>query len=58
MKIDIFAHICPQKFIDAFAKQAVSWETVARTSPAMGGPALYRSPRRQWQYPQFVQYNL
>jgi len=41
MKIDVFAHICPQKFIDTFAKQAVSWEKVAKTSPILGGPALW-----------------
>lgn len=40
MKIDMFAHICPQKFIDAFDKQKISWETVGLTAGANGGPAL------------------
>ena len=46
MKIDVYAHICPRKFIDAFAKQATGWETVARTSPAMGGEALWDIDKR------------
>ncbi|MBA7655043.1 2-keto-4-carboxy-3-hexenedioate hydratase [subsurface metagenome] len=46
MKIDVYAHICPQKFIDAFAKQAVSWETVAKTSPVFGRPALWDINKR------------
>jgi predicted TIM-barrel fold metal-dependent hydrolase len=40
LKIDVFAHITPQKFIDAFAKKPVSWEVVARTSPAFGKGSL------------------
>ena len=46
MKIDAYAHICPRKFIDAFARRAVDWETVARTSPIMGGPALWDVDKR------------
>lgn len=40
MKIDIYTHICPQKFIDAFDKQKVSWEKIPGTTRAVGGPAL------------------
>jgi len=46
MKIDVYAHICPQKFTDAFAKQAAGWATVARTSPAMGAQAPWDINKR------------
>lgn len=46
MKIDVYAHITPQKFIDAFAKRSVSWETVARTSPIFGKVALWDLNKR------------
>ena len=59
MKIDMFAHICPQKFIDVFAKQKVSWEkTVAKTAPANGGSALYDINARlevMYRYEDYVQ---
>ena len=28
-KIDIFAHICPKEYIDAFSKRVVQWEKLA-----------------------------
>ena len=46
MKIDIYAHICPQKFIDAFNKQKVSWEKISGTARANGGPALSDTDKR------------
>jgi len=46
VKIDVFAHICPQKFIDAFAKQKVSWEVVGKTALANGGAVLFNVDAR------------
>lgn len=46
MKIDIFAHITPQKFIDAFAKREVSWEQIAGTAVPTGGPVLWDVNKR------------
>lgn len=46
MKIDMYAHITPQKFIDAFDKRPVSWKIVARTTPAFGGASLYDLNKR------------
>ncbi|MBN1849871.1 MAG: amidohydrolase [Deltaproteobacteria bacterium] len=40
LKIDVYAHITPQKFIDAFAKRSVSWEVISGIAPAMGNPTL------------------
>jgi predicted TIM-barrel fold metal-dependent hydrolase len=45
-KIDVFAHITPQKYIDAFAKRPVSWEIVARTSPNFGRTSLWDIDKR------------
>ena len=41
-KIDLFAHICPPKFIDAFAKMGwgISWDKIAGDAPKTGGQAL------------------
>jgi predicted TIM-barrel fold metal-dependent hydrolase len=42
MKIDMFAHICPKKFIDTLDKQGpITWEMISRTSRAVGGPGLW-----------------
>ena len=47
MKIDIFSHICPKKFIDVFDKLPVSWETVGRTTTRLfGGRALWDVEKR------------
>jgi aminocarboxymuconate-semialdehyde decarboxylase len=46
MKIDVYAHICPQKFIDGCAKQGVGWEKIAPTAPLLGGPALWDIDKR------------
>jgi uncharacterized protein len=37
MKIDIYSHITPQKFIDSFAKRRVSWETIVRGRSSLFG---------------------
>jgi predicted TIM-barrel fold metal-dependent hydrolase len=42
MKIDMYAHICPQKFIDTLNKQgSITWEQLTRTSREVGGPGLW-----------------
>ena len=42
MKIDMFAHICPRKFIDKLDhKGPVTWDMLSRTSRRVGGPALW-----------------
>jgi predicted TIM-barrel fold metal-dependent hydrolase len=47
MKIDMFAHICPSKFIDKLNKRGpVTWEMISRTSAKVGGPALWDLPKR------------
>lgn len=45
-KIDIFAHICPPRFIDAFSKKGVSWEKISGTAVPTGGPALWDMDKR------------
>ena len=48
VKIDVYAHICPQKFIDAFAKteQGVSWEKICGDASQMGGLTLWDIDKR------------
>jgi predicted TIM-barrel fold metal-dependent hydrolase len=47
MKIDMFAHICPPKFIDTLNKSGtVTWEMISRTSSRVGGPALWDLQKR------------
>ena len=46
MKIDIFAHICPQKYVDILNKKNNSWEKIAGTSRLNGGPALFDTQTR------------
>ena len=46
MKIDVFAHICPPKFIDAFNKQGGNWEKAGHTAALIGGPALWDLEKR------------
>jgi uncharacterized protein len=46
MLIDCFAHICPQRFIDEFAKRGVPWEALDRSAPKVGGPALWDVAKR------------
>lgn len=40
MKIDIFAHICPQKFIDACAKTKIGWDKFSKDAQILTGPVL------------------
>lgn len=46
MKIDIYAHICPQKFVDIMNKKNNSWEKIAGTSRLNGGTALFETEKR------------
>ena len=46
MKIDIFAHICTPRFIDAFTKKGVKWEKISGTGVPTGGPALWDMDKR------------
>jgi uncharacterized protein len=47
MKIDMFAHICPAKFIETLNKKGpVTWEMISRTSSGVGGPALWDLNKR------------
>ena len=48
MKIDLFAHVCPQKFIDAFAKtkRGLRWEDVTGDARIQGGPVLWDMEKR------------
>lgn len=47
MKIDMFAHITPKKFIDTLDKKGpVTWEMISRTSSRIGGPALWDVEKR------------
>lgn len=48
MKIDIYAHICPQKAIDAFARLVgeKAKDTVLANAPVMGGPVLWDIDKR------------
>ena len=41
MKIDIYAHICPKKFIDYFSKQVVSPGKLKKTDWPAGWPMLW-----------------
>jgi predicted TIM-barrel fold metal-dependent hydrolase len=57
-KIDMYPHITPQKYIDAFAKRPVSWEIVARTTPDFGRVSLWDLNKRlevMDRYPDYVQ---
>ena len=42
MKIDLFTHICPQGFIDAFSKteRGITWDKICGDAPIIGGAAL------------------
>jgi aminocarboxymuconate-semialdehyde decarboxylase len=46
MKIDIFAHICPKPFIDAFAKTVTSPEKLRETDWPAGWPMLWDVEKR------------
>ena len=46
MKIDVFAHVCPKKFIDYFASHGVSWEKLAETDWPAGFPMLWDIDKR------------
>lgn len=47
MKIDCFAHICPQKFIDAFNKKGGNWEIAGgKAAVQVAGPALWDIDKR------------
>ena len=39
-KIDAYANITPQKYIDAFAKKPVSWEIVTLPLPSRKGRGI------------------
>ncbi len=41
MKIDVFAHVCPKKFIEYFSSHVVSWEKLAETDWPAGFPMLW-----------------
>jgi predicted TIM-barrel fold metal-dependent hydrolase len=47
MKIDMFAHICPKRFIDRLDnKGPVTWDMLSRTSRQVGGPTLWDVEKR------------
>ena len=48
MKIDLFAHICPKHFMDAFAKtrRGLRWEDVTGDARIQGGPVLWDVEKR------------
>lgn len=49
MKIDMFAHACPQKFVDSFVKnneRGISHSKLRGDADIMGGPVLFDVKRR------------
>jgi predicted TIM-barrel fold metal-dependent hydrolase len=49
VKIDMYAHACPQKYIDDFEKnneRGLSWRVVGGDSKSMGGAALFDAQAR------------
>ncbi len=49
MKIDLFAHACPQKYIDSFEKnnaRGISWRQIGGDANVMGGPVLFNAEKR------------
>ena len=49
MKIDMFAHVCPQKYVDSFAKhnsRGLSWKALGGDATIMGGRTLFETERR------------
>ncbi len=46
MKIDVYAHVCPKKFIDYFSSHVVSWEKLAETDWPAGWPMLWDIDKR------------
>jgi aminocarboxymuconate-semialdehyde decarboxylase len=48
MKIDLFAHVCPQKFMDAFAKtkRGLTWDDISGDARIQGGAVLWDMEKR------------
>ncbi len=48
MKIDLFAHVCPQRFMDAFARteRGLSWDDISGDARIQGGAALWDVEKR------------
>ncbi|MFC2014169.1 amidohydrolase family protein [Chloroflexota bacterium] len=46
MKIDMYAHFCPKKFIDYFSKHIVSWEKLPKGFQTVAMPMMWDVDRR------------
>jgi uncharacterized protein len=49
LKIDLFAHVCPQKYIDSFEKnneRGITWKQLGGDASTMGGPVLFNADKR------------
>jgi uncharacterized protein len=49
VKIDMFAHVCPQKYVDNFAQnneRGIAWKQINGSADNLGGPALFNADKR------------